>query len=797
MLLAAVLRRYRPGYFGLAGWTATLASLAFLPDNSAWLNRVSAGWTGWDWVLTAGLVLAAALYLAFPSECFRFGDDRGVYANHGVYIARHGRLDPPYPWEGKVEPALAGSLASHSTLEGEVQDCEQHLFAGFFKTPKTLTAQFAHLFPIWLAQAFAAFGYRGLIRVNGSLALVALAVFHGVCLAFVPKPAAVFATLFLALNPGQIWVARATLSEILTQVFLWSGLLMFSDSLAGDRPAPALAAGFLLGSSGLARADELLLVPLLFLTQLTFTVLSEPAGEPQESWRALYATGLPTFALAAAYLACCSRPYFRMIVSHLALLVVGAVVAVVLLLAVPPGLRQIAQAGIMSPAGLLMTALALAWLLAYGYWLRPLLRHFILEYPGHPHHGTRYYADRSVVNLAKYVSPFGLVMAAYGWWSEWSTIAVERKELPLLVVLIVSAGYSALYLYDPFDDPSHYWVIRRYVPVVLPAFILFAAAGAWRLLDALAPPWSLVVAVLVLSFLGVFLIRAGDLMFLFAEGKGVYARLRRLAEKLPRGELILANVSHELLTPLYIAFDRPVVPLKVTTDVGQEVFAQWARTRADEGKPFYFLAPDRLSFLPPGTCEMWEAWVTCFVLESHLLRLPRRVIDGSTHVVCYRVTALPRPSDYLTVPLGGRWIWGVKESGFHGPEEFEGERVRWTNGAAKLEIPLDLRDLPRALRVELAWSGPHEPALRILANGYPVYDGKVPRQQRFCGEFDLTAVPARGCLTVELLSDTFVPATKQRLPNGSLTDSRTLGVLVKEIRLLKGYDGQTAVASRA
>ncbi|MFQ5668460.1 MAG: hypothetical protein ACE5I7_18805, partial [Candidatus Binatia bacterium] len=194
----------------------------------------------WNWVLALGLLVAAALYLGYPAQSIYGGRDEGVYAGLAVYIAHHGQLQVPYPWPDDATPIFANTWVG---------------FPGFYKTQPAMTPQFGHLFSAWLAQAFATFGHQGLFRLNAVFALLSLAVFYGICRLAVPQSYAVVATLFLAFNPSQLWTARITLSEIYTQLFIWSGLLLLFRALQEGARGLAGWAGVFLALSAFVRFD--------------------------------------------------------------------------------------------------------------------------------------------------------------------------------------------------------------------------------------------------------------------------------------------------------------------------------------------------------------------------------------------------------------------------------------------------------------------------------------------------------------------------------------------------------------
>lgn len=221
LLLSAAAGLYRAEYLGLIGWGVSLLALRGLSWRGPVLSDLVARLTPWDWVLAVGLLGAGGLYLGFPQESILGGRDAGVYANHGVFIAHHGRLGIPYPYHQELR----------SLFEPAIPDSPKFYLPGFYLTSPAMTVQFSHLLPAWLAQAFSTFGHHGLFRLNGVLAMLFLPIFYGLCRSAVTEPYAVIATLFLAFNPSEIWLARSTLSEIFTQLFIWSGVLLLTLAL--------------------------------------------------------------------------------------------------------------------------------------------------------------------------------------------------------------------------------------------------------------------------------------------------------------------------------------------------------------------------------------------------------------------------------------------------------------------------------------------------------------------------------------------------------------------------------------
>ena len=135
--------------------------------------------------------------------------------------------------------------------------------------------------------------------------------------------------------------------------------------------------------------------------------------------------------------------------------------------------------------------------------------------------------------------------------------------------------------------------------------------------------------------------------------------------------------------------------------------------------------------------------------------------------------------DFLKVPLGSAAVAGVKESGFYGPEfDHLGKPFRWTDGKARLVIPLDRNKSPRALWVILQATRPQEAppvALQVVANGKDLFSTNTAGVWE--KTLDLSDVDLGDELTLDITSSTFVPRV-------NIHDTRSLGVRINGMRLL-------------
>jgi len=790
MLVSAQFGVYRGAYFGVLGWGIVMFGLKALPRRREGPFPSWASLGLWDWVLVVGLLVAAILYLGFPHDSATNPADDAIYAHHAIYISRHGRLTVPYPWTED-----AGSIFSQlfsDSLEVYPMTYQTTKFPWYALDRHAMTVAFAHLFKIWLAQMFTTVGHVGLLRLNGAFALLFLGIFYGLCRTVTPKPFAVVATLFMALNPAEIWLARVTLTEILAQLLIWSGVLCLATALRTDDTWLMGWAGILLGSSALVRIDSFLLLPALLLSHFAHSVFTHPTAETTPTfWRPLYSTAVPAFAMALLVHTTSSTPYTVNFYSHFVKIGLATALSAAALLATSSGRSRLVHHWLTGkPALWLAGWLALA-LLVYGWWIRP--------------SRTPSFRAYSLVNLSRHLSTPVVWTAMLGWYVSLWSAARKGTGHYLAPALVVVASFSALYLWDPRAQPVYFWAVRRFVPVIIPGAVFFGSIGVgWALANS-PPRWNATLSQLVLLFLLVFTIRANTPLLLFAENSGSFSQLAELAGKLPRNEVIPACGHSKWITPLYLSFDRKVVPLNLATEKGRDVFERWFEKRAGDRKPVYLLCERRAIPAGMNTQPLADIVLRRAYRQETPEPLPKTIVSEQTLVTLYRVTGVSGRSDYQNTALGARPVWGVKESGFHHQEWADGRPVRWTNGMAALHIPLDARRPPKALRVRLEAARPGGALLRVLANGRQVVGERVS-ERGWDRTFSLSDTPRGKEIAIELTSDTFIPS---KVTRGSL-DRRTLGVFVVGIWLLQhnqpisgeplsrtGYRSRLALAGKA
>jgi hypothetical protein len=208
--------------------------------------------------------------------------------------------------------------------------------------------------------------------------------------------------------------------------------------------------------------------------------------------------------------------------------------------------------------------------------------------------GLRDFREDSMVNLGRYLSPIVVWGGIAGFLLLFKRAFSTKTSSGVIVLLAVIGGYSALYLWAPSINPHHIYAIRRFIPTVIPGFILLAFLGADTLLSRLKPSFYRVAIVVLPLYLAFFLVRADRLIAGVAEEKGTFRELAEIASQLPKDNTVLAwgrvNGWAEWMNPLLVAFDCRVAPINLETLKAPIALRYWVLSQKKLKKPSLLLA---------------------------------------------------------------------------------------------------------------------------------------------------------------------------------------------------------------
>ncbi len=424
----------------------------------------------------AGILLCAALFLP-PYHTEMAAGDATVYLNYGRQIARHGALEFEDPLLRQLSPASRAELFLNRVprdMTGRFARFPGGFLIADINDP-TVTAGFSPLFPVLTALGHALVSPQGALVVAPLFATLSLIGLWCVARRLGGVRAAWLAAALTAVSMLQIWFAKIPLPETVAQCFVMAGVLAWLVATARGAPRWACAAGWFLGLACFAKVDLIVLLSVFLLAVVALRLLSRarPDGPP------LLLPLLGAFGLLVAhnlghYLIFDSHytPYVAYLLRtsevlgllrDSAPLQVGAALAAGLLIAAGVvGLRRPAERWPRRVWGLA----AVGALVVYG-------AAYVTATTGR--------LDETIVWLSWYFSWPVLGLAALGL----AGLGLARRAAapPGLVFAGLLLGVVGLqYLYNPLEPGVQIGSMRRYVPVVLPLTMLFAALTAVGLL---------------------------------------------------------------------------------------------------------------------------------------------------------------------------------------------------------------------------------------------------------------------------------------------------------------------------
>ena len=426
-------------------------------------------------VMIVVAVVVAIWNAAYAGHHVWVDSDPGVYAATGRWLATHHSLVIP-----------AGTHFAQSGLSVSVTSPGIYATGGH-----TAQFQFVHLLPALLAQAYYVGGDSLMFRLNAVIGALGLCAVYVVGCRVTRRPWLVLvAVAALGVSLPDLYVARDTFSEPVSQLLLWGGIYLMIRSYEEGRGNVAVVAGATIGSTVMAHIDSVAyLAPVPLLVALAW-LAGDASGRPVR----LRNIGLFVVAAVAPSLLGTfdvqrrAGRYYSDLQNHVVLLYLLLTVSALIALALSLARPWILRAGPWLAERRSRIAFGMAWVVGLGLigaWaLRPAgpkatgspssVVAAIQKAESLPLVPTRTYAEQSMRWLEWYIGPVALALGIAGLCLL-TVRALRRGAAPALIVLAMSAPLTAIYLWAPSITPDQVWAARRYVPASLPLLFLAAA----------------------------------------------------------------------------------------------------------------------------------------------------------------------------------------------------------------------------------------------------------------------------------------------------------------------------------
>ncbi len=580
----------------------------------------------------------------------------------------------------------------------------QQKFPGFAVTDPArgiITPRFYHVYPVWIAVFRGLFGPRGGLYVNPVFALLAVVAFYHAGRSLFGCRAGLLAAGLLTASAVQIWYARFSTSEILTQFFVWSGVYLLARYEERGERFFGVAAALALGAALLSAATAIVILPAVLLY---FFHRSWAARQRADAWF------LVPFGLSLVHLVLQTAVFTREYVyniyhyhykyaPHRNRMIAGFAVGLVVLVIARLGSRRLFPLwtrACRNPYVRGGAAAALAGLIVYGYFLRP---HVM---PGNNNAANLKELALFLTRPALWIATAGAVLL---FWR-----GFERRKAFFVMVALAAA---VVFLRNKAISPVYPWALRRYVPVILPSFLLLASYAVtelakWKGLAGKAAGAAACAVLFVLPVVrGLPLIKQVD-------HRGMYGLTSRLAGQMDSDGVYVCD-GYWLATPLHFLHGKNTLSVSdKNIPKCREVFRLMERW-LEEGREVFYVTHGQRPFVPRlDFVEAGTASYRSSRLQHEKRGRPYRVKELDLEVSVYRLEPIAEETSEErvehVVDIGENYFGLVR--GFDHPKRFGGGiHGRWTHSVAEVVLPWPGGDRDVALAVMMGGRRPREESL--------------------------------------------------------------------------------------
>jgi hypothetical protein len=655
--LASLLLAWAGAHDGLTALLIGLAVGLVLAVGTAFRKR---DWSiaPWSWshagLLALLLVVGAVLF--FPGFPYAAKNrDPGVYINHAVAIADQGSttLDDPVADTG-AELTFEDDEAKIVTDAGTIawrklpyrafpteEDDLDHILPDFF-----------HLWPASLATAKDVAGTDGMFNLTPALALVALGLFWLATRRAFGVVAGTVAAGLLVVNELQVWQAKYPTAEAMEQFFYAGALLGVVLAFRTRWRFAALVGGAFVGMGFVARPEGILIVGIAAVI-LAFVWAFRPLQETptkvglRDPWT-LFALGLLPPLLIGTYQAYGTGSRYVALQEGLPNFA-GALAGALALTVVAVALRIVlAKRGSfwawfeeIDPDKIARIASGLLFFLFAAFMVLAILRPqlsgqtFRVDKDGN---STRGYDELNLERLLIFITPLALAGAVAGLWLAWK----ERWDAARWLLVLPGVLVAPVLIWEPHIAPDLMWWTRRYVPIVIPTFLVLVGACAAWLWERTGDRQRLlrIGTTVVVLLMGAYTLRQTTDIWRHKELDGSLQVIEQLDDALPDDAVVVwqggsrQNTNFAITPFTWMGLPAIAGPPAATEDDLR------ALQRALDGRPLYFVAdgdeaPDALADALEPVTQITEELSE---FEHSFTARPRRARHDRVNVTVWHLT---------------------------------------------------------------------------------------------------------------------------------------------------------------
>jgi hypothetical protein len=724
----------------------------------------------WTIVIPMALI-ALGCWRFFPAfEYIIGGKDPGVYVNEGVQIAQRGSLVirdvaiaevPQFAQPLFFPPAAGDDTLGAMQMGMFVRDPDRGMVIG----------QFPQLFPASIAIGYGLYAGNGLTGARETTvfwALLGVLSVYFMAARWTGRPAAAAAAVLLSVHVAQVWFARSPNSDMVMQAALFTTALALARAMEDDDRFFGPIAAWILTLQLFSRVESLLAV-LVSAIAIPLSWIATPGRRLR--WTFLVPVAAGTW-LGLQYLTTLMASYFWRPLEYL-----GKLPRVPLQVAITVGLALLLlmslrreRFGPLVRRWLPVVVAAVIFVLAvYGYFFR----HAEGKLAAHDADSVRTFID------------------LYLWWPMavaavcGLALSVREDFWRAPAFILMWAAFALFLLYKINVVPEHFWLARRFVPIILPGALVLACRALFGRTPGTA---RAIAATAIVLIVGARYAAASAPLAGHIEYRGLIPYIEKLANRFTERDLIImesrgSSDVHVVGLPLAYIYAKPVLILRSPKPdlVRLKAFLEEALKKYDH-----------VFFIGTGGTSLLTTELIATPIDSDRVQVPEfevtrdRLPQGRRYKEfdygVYELTIGHKPRGPFTLDVGVRDDLLV--AGFNAKEEHDGRTVRWTQDGSEVSVP-GLTGAERTIVLVMSDGGRPASAgparVRVLFDSVIIGETAVEGRGFQSYEFALPAALAESAGRSDLPVPLRLESTVWSPAGHGGTDTRQLGVMLDTV----------------
>jgi uncharacterized membrane protein len=250
----------------------------------------------------------------------------------------------------------------------------------------------------------------------------------------------------------------------------------------------------------------------------------------------------------------------------------------------------------------------------------------------------------NLVRIGWYVTPLGLALVVLGL----CIMIWRERSLPVWVFGAIGLLSTVVYVYNILNNPHHIYAMRRYVPVVIPAMMIWGAYGLAYLSRARRRSIRLVTWIVLLAWLAG-MVWQSRVIWRQVDDAGAVTALTEFNRRLEPGAIVLFDDQSPVGwgdvfgTPLRFIYEHPVFVLRNPQAVTPKALRALVRDWQQRGYPVYVMSQADKTVSVADSLPLSDAQQYLFettVLQPTYTDYPNKVVPMRYDVAIREVQAL-------------------------------------------------------------------------------------------------------------------------------------------------------------